>query len=511
VQPVVVLALMLMVGLGFAALLSTLQAYAVEIIQRRVFVRACVDLADRLPRVEVGAFGNRHAPELVNRFFDLVTLQKTGATLLLAGTAVVLQTVTGLMILSFYHPLMFGFSLVLIAAIAFVVVVLGRGATRSAIGESGAKYELAGWMEELVRTPALFRSRAGRRHATRRADELATAWVDARQRHFRIVLRQIAASLGLQVVANASVLALGGFLVVSGQLTLGQLVASEIIVAAVVAAFARMGKLMESYYDLLAAVDKVGVLLDLPLERLDGTAPAPNAGPAVVEARDVEIEAEGADRGARMSLHIEAGERVGFSGPSGSGKSALLSVLCGLRMPRHGTVLFDGEDIELLHLESFREQAMLLRDIEIHTGSIIDNVRVARPSARVGLASVVERLPDGYRTKLGPNGRPLSSGHARQLMLARALVAQPRLLVVDDQMAHFDSETAARVMDVLFDERAPWSLIVVSHDPAWLERCDRVITMPGSSHGHDALGGPSAAEAKGAAPPRAEFGSKGAA
>jgi ABC-type bacteriocin/lantibiotic exporter with double-glycine peptidase domain len=521
VQPVVVLALLLMVGLGFAALLSTLQAYAVEIIQRRVFVRACVDLAERLPRVEIGAFGNRHAPELVNRFFDLVTLQKTGATLLLAGTAVVLQTVTGLMILSFYHPLMFGFSLVLIAAIAFVVVVLGRGATRSAIGESGAKYELAGWMEELVRTPALFRSRAGRRHAARRADELATAWVDARQRHFRIVLRQIAASLGLQVVANAAVLALGGFLVVSGQLTLGQLVASEIIVAAVVAAFARMGKLMESYYDLLAAVDKVGVLLDLPLERVDGSAPTPHAGPAVVEARDVEIEPEGAGGGERMSLHIEAGERVGLSGPSGSGKSALLSVLCGLRRPRHGTVLFDGEDIELLHLESFREQAMLLRDIEIHTGSIIDNVRVARPSAsivevetalaRVGLSKAVERLPDGYRTKLSPSGRPLSSGHARQLMLARALVAQPRLLVVDDEMAHFDSEAAARVMDVLFDEGAPWSLVVVSHDPEWLERCDRVIEMPGPPRAPDVPGASSADAAHGDASPSDESESKGAA
>lgn len=488
VQPVVVLALLLMVGLGFAAVLSTLQAWAVEIIQRRVFVRACIDLAERLPRVEIGAFGNRHAPEVVNRFFDLVTLQKTGATLLMAGTAVLLQTVTGLMILSFYHPLMFGFSLFLIAGIAFVVGVLGRGATRSAIGESVAKYELGGWMEELVRTPALFRSRAGRRHAARRADELATAWVDARQRHFRIVLRQIAASLGLQVIAHASVLALGGFLVVSGQLTLGQLVASEIIVGAVVAAFARLGKLLESWYDLLAAVDKVGVLLDLPLERLDGSVPPPADGPAVVEARGVEIESEAAIGGSLISLHVEAGERLGLAGPSGSGKSSLLDVLCGLRRPRRGTVLFDGEDVELLHLESFREQAMLLRDVEIHTGSIIDNVRVARPSAsivevetalaRVGLASAIERLPQGYRTNLGPDGRPLSSGHARQLMLARALVARPRLLAVDYEMMHFDSESGRRVMEVLFDRSAPWSLILVSHDADWLARCDRVIEMP---------------------------------
>jgi len=332
------------------------------------------------------------------------------------------------------------------------------------------------------------------------------------------VLRQIAAALGLQVVANAAVLALGGFLVVSGQLTLGQLVASEIIVAAVVAAFARVGKLLESWYDLLAAVDKVGVLLDLPLERLDGSVPASADGPAVVEAREVEIESEAARGGPLVSLHVEAGEWLGLAGPSGSGKSALLDVLCGLRRSRRGTVLFDGEDVELLHLEGLREQAMLLRDIEIHTGSILDNVRVARPSAsivevetalaRVGLADVIERLPEGYRTKLGPSGRPLSSGHARQLMLARALVARPRLLAVDDEMAHFDSEAAERVMEVLFDRAAPWSLIVVSHDDEWLARCDRVIEMPRAPRGRPEPGSPAALEPAGPTPTSGELGSE---
>jgi len=155
----------------------------------------------------------------------------------------------------------------LIVCIAIVVGVLGRGAIASAIGESSAKYELGDWMEQIVRHPDAFSDRDGRVHAARQADALATKWIVARKRHFRIILRQVAAAVGLQVLASAAVLGLGGMLVVQGQLTLGQLVASELIVASVVAAFARLGKMLESAYDLLAATDKVGVLLDLPLEQ----------------------------------------------------------------------------------------------------------------------------------------------------------------------------------------------------------------------------------------------------
>lgn len=317
VQPVVVLAFLLLLGLAFAGLLTVLQTVAVELIQRRIFVRACADLAHRLPRVAPDAFGDRHAPEVVNRFFDLAQIQKSGATLLMGGTSLILQTVAGLTILSFYHPLMLGFSVLLILSIAFVVGVLGRGATRSAIAESSAKYELGAWMEQIVLTPEVFRSRAGRAHAGRTADALAAAWIDARKRHFRIVLRQVGASVGLQVGASTAVLALGGFLVVAGQLTLGQLVASELIVAAVVAAFARLGKLLESAYDLLAAVDKVGVLLDLPLEEIEGDGNEPaDAG----RASDATEAGRASER--PRAMHLERRKRVPHPFFAGEGEDS---------------------------------------------------------------------------------------------------------------------------------------------------------------------------------------------
>ncbi len=488
VQPVVVLAILLMAGLGFGALISALQAVAVELIQRRIFVRACADLADRLPRVDAGAVEGGFGPELVNRFFDLVTVQKTGASLLLAGTSLVLQTLVGLTILSFYHPLMLGFSVFLILAIAFVMGVLGRGATGTAIAESSAKYKLAAWMEELAREPGPFKTRSGRRWAAQRADDLAVSWIEARRQHFRIVLRQVVGSLVLQVVAGTAVLGIGGMLVVNGQLTLGQLVASEIIVAIVVAAVARLGKLLESYYDLLAAIDKFGTLLDLPLERIDGDAPSEGGGAAAIELREVVIDGPpGATATPRLSTRVAPGDRVALRGGNAAVRGELLRAIVGLSAPARGSIHYDGDELDALYLEALRESVMVVGEPELHTGTILDNLRVARPGApraaidealeRVGLAEMIDSLPQGVRTRIEPSGWPLDAGAQRQLMLARAVLASPRVLCVDDALVHLDAESRIRALEVLTDPAAPWTLFLSSHEPTDLAACTHVFDL----------------------------------
>ena len=488
VQPVVILALLLLAGLAFAGLLSVLQAYLAELIQRRVFVRTCVELADRLPRVDPDAFGERHGPELVNRFLDLATLQKTGAALLLDGTSVALQTLAGLLILSFYHPLMLGFSLILVASIVFVMLVLGRGATRTAIGESTAKYEVVGWMEELARHPATFRSRASRDWAMLRADALATSWVTARRNHFKIVLRQIIGSTGLNVLVSTLLLGLGGALVVSGQLTLGQLVASEIIVAAVVASFSRLGKQLESFYDMLASADKIGVLLDLPLERDQGHEPRRGSGPAELVTKDVEETTESGDvlfEG--VSLHIAAGERIAISARDARAPSTLLDLLCGLRHPDVGYVTLDGEDLRELRLDALREQLVCVRQPEIFAGTLAENLRLGREGAStaglhealhaVGLLHEVRGMPDGLRTRVATNGWPLTRSQMSRLMIARAILGRPRVLALDDALVYLQGPERKQVIESVLGPDVPWTTLVVSTDPDILARCTRTIQL----------------------------------
>ena len=201
-QPIVVLSLILMTFLGFAAAIRALNTWIVEIVQRRMFVRVVEDLAYRLPRVEQHSLDGKYGPELANRFFDVVTLQKIAAKLLLDGITIVLQTVLGMAVLAFYHPFLLGFDVVLMICILFIVFVLGRGAVKTAIRESASKYRVAAWMEELLRNPTAFKMHGGSQFGLDRADSLAVEYLQARRAHFRIVMRQIIFSLTLQAVSG---------------------------------------------------------------------------------------------------------------------------------------------------------------------------------------------------------------------------------------------------------------------------------------------------------------------
>ncbi len=251
-QPIFILALLLLTFLGFQGAIRALQTYVVEIIQRRLFARVAGDIAYRLPRTEQEAADGKYLPEVVNRFFDVITVQKVAAQLFLDGLGLVLGTFIGMAVLGFYHPWLLGFDLLLLGSIAIIIFVLGRGAIRSAVQESKHKYYMASWLEDIARCNTAFRNHGGSEFALERADRLIHNYLAARKKHFRIVLRQVIFALGLQAVASTVLLGLGGWLVVAGELTLGQLVAAELIVTVIVGSFAKFGKHMESFYDLCA-------------------------------------------------------------------------------------------------------------------------------------------------------------------------------------------------------------------------------------------------------------------
>ncbi|MFM7845411.1 MAG: ABC transporter transmembrane domain-containing protein, partial [Planctomycetota bacterium] len=282
IQPIFILSLLLLTFLAFAASLRVLQAYVAEIIQRRIFVRVVDDLARRLPSFQAGAGEDHLTPELVNRFFDVMTLQKSSATLVLDGITVLLQTTIGMIVLAFYHPYLLGFDVFLLLAAAVLILALGRGAVRTAIDESKAKYAVGAWLEELSTCNVTFKGAGGPALALAITDQLTTDYLQARRQHFRVLMRQIIFAVGLQAVGSSLLLGIGGWLVLDGQLTLGQLVAAELIVAVILGSFAKFGKQMESFYDLLAAVDKVGHLLDLPTERTHGSPAAVRPEPAAL-------------------------------------------------------------------------------------------------------------------------------------------------------------------------------------------------------------------------------------
>jgi ABC-type bacteriocin/lantibiotic exporter with double-glycine peptidase domain len=491
-QPIVVLAIMLFTFLTFAAALRGLLSYVVEILQRRFFVRLVADLAYRLPRVRGTAFDNVHAPELVNRFFEIVTVQKALSSLLLDAVSIILQTFVGMAVLAFYHPFLLGFDLVLLLLIAFITFGLGRGAVKTAVNESIAKYAVGAWLEELVRHPTAFKLHSGHSFAVDRSDRLTVDYLEARRKHYRIVLRQLLFALGLQATVATALLGLGGWLVIQGQLTLGQLVAAELIVTVIVGSFAKMGKHLETFYDLSASMDKLGHLFDLPTERHDKQFHLKAGLPAQVAVRGVSYSYDALESHRHevlhgVSLEIKPGEHVALIGPSGSGKSTLIDLLSGVRQPVSGHLELDGIDLRELRADSLREHLAVSRSIEIFHGTIDENVHLNRPHisahdvrealAAVGLVDEVLQLPDGLNTMLQTNGAPLSTTQALRLMLARAIVGSPRLLLIDGTLDALSDDMQHALLARILGPSRPWTVLIATGRQVVIGRCDHVVTL----------------------------------
>ena len=488
VQALIVLSVFLLFLLGMLGVLRAAQDYAMEIIQRRLFVRLTADLAYRLPRVPVSVLEAHQGPELVNRFFDVVTVQKSVSGLLLDGINVIFSTLIGLVVLGFYHPLLLLFALILLVLLLLVVLLPGRRAVQTSIEESYAKHAVVGWLEQIAMFPLLFRVSGAAEMACSRADQLSHRYLEARKSHFRILLGQIVSLLALQAIASASLLTIGGWLVLKAELTLGQLVASELIVAAIVAAISKLGKHLESWYDAMASVDKLGYLVDLPVEREDGEQPVVSEGGLRVQLRSLSHQTtDGQPVLVDQTLDIPPGSRLAIVSPGGLGGSTLLDLVAGLREPASGQVLLNGIDLRQWQLGELRRQVFLVRGQDIVQGSVLDNVRLGRPDLGidavqraldcVGLLEAIHRMPDGLATQLSPGGHPLSGSQRSRLILARAIIRKPRLLLVDEALDGLETETLERLQSALFDTREPRTLILVTRDPDLLSRCDRTLHL----------------------------------
>ncbi len=491
-QPIVVLAVILFAFLTFSAIVQAVEKYVVEFIQQRLFVRIAGDLAYRLPRVRRDALDGQFAPELANRFFDVVTVQKVVATLLVDGLDLVIVTVAGMVVLALFHPLLLGLELIVMALILFLLFVLGRGGIASSIKESKIKYSMAAWLEGLARCSNTLKLEGGNEFAIEHADRISRIYLTARQAHFRVLFRQVIFSLGLYAVASAILFGAGGFLVIQGQLSLGQLVAAELIVTITLGSVLKMGKHLEGFYDLMASVDKLGTLFDLPLERQDGLLSLPGSGGIMLNLRDVSYEyREGQAVFENINLAVESGSSVGICGPPGCGKTTLSELLFGLRNATLGNIELDGVDSDNLRPDVLRRHVSLVGPIEVIEGTIAENVHLDRVEVdstdvheslrQVDLLDDVFLLPRGLETPLTATGSPLSETQLRRLMLARAIAGSPRLLVIDTLLDALPDDQALHLMSNLFGKDVSWTLLVFSGRLQILKCCDRIVDMRGST------------------------------
>jgi ABC-type bacteriocin/lantibiotic exporter with double-glycine peptidase domain len=493
-QPVLWLAVLLFGFLAFYGVMQALQAVVAEIIEMRLFARISADLAHRMPRVHAPDAAGYYLPELTNRFFDVVTIQKVTAQLLLDGIATVLATVIGMAVLAFYHPWLLGFDALLLVLVVVGLFGLGRGGIQTAQMESKYKYRLASWFEDIARCQVGFKLAGASEFALDRANHLTAGYLQHRRDHFRVLFRQLAFILVLQTIAGTVLLGFGGYLVIQGQLTLGQLVAAELIVAMILGSLAKVGKHIEGFFDATASIDKLGYLFDLVEERQDGLVHMPDGEGVDVSLHAVTHSSGGPDLAAGLSVVLSAGERVALYGPRNAGKRLVLDMLYGLLAPESGHVEIEGCDPRDLRPDILRTHVALARGPELFEGTIAENVHLHRPGvtvqevraalADVGLLGDILKLPQGLETPVNASGAPLSPSQVLLLMVARAIAGEPRLILLDGTLDALPDADAAKVFHTLVTRAADgsvpdWTAIVATGRQDIADRFDRVVKLAG--------------------------------
>jgi len=488
-QPLVVLTALLFVGMLFAGILKISQFFIVEVLQQRVFARVALRLAERVPFIQHQALMTDYPPELMNRFFDVIKVQKSLSKLLLDGPAALLQILVGLILMAVYSPILLGFDLFVLLFIAFNAFILGHNGVKTSIDESVQKYQVAGWLEELARCQVSFKVDGVPTYLFEKADTQVVDYLQARRSHFRILFRQAIANYFFQAMASAGILGIGGWLVIHRQLTLGQLVASELVILILLAAMDKLVTMFQDWYDLLTAAEKIGHVTDLPLERVDGKLlPVNNQGASVL-CQDVSFAYQSEKPVLqRLSLTIAPGEMVSLVGASGAGKSTLAAMLCGLLEPRTGLVEINGVDVRDADLKQLREAVALVSDSdEIFNGTLEENIVVGRPSVMpqdirwalnlTQMMNEIALLPEGMQTRLVSAGRNLSKGQMQRLMIARAIADHPKLLIMDEAFTGIDERTKLLILDALLTPENNWTVIDISHDAEVVTRSDRVLVL----------------------------------
>jgi ABC-type bacteriocin/lantibiotic exporter with double-glycine peptidase domain len=479
-------------GIVLAGWLQVLQLKTSEKIQQRVYAKSALELAYRLPKIKSEEMYQFYAPELANRFFDTLTIQKGLSKILIDFTSALMQIAFGLLLLSFYHPFFILLGLLISVVLFLIVRITFNVGLETSIVESKYKYQTAHWLEEIARSVFSFKLSGDSELHIEKADNITKDYLDARQKHFAILLKQYWSMIGFKALLALALLLIGGFLVINQSMNIGQFVAAEIIILLVLASVEKLILSAETIYDVLTAFDKLGAIADLDLERQTNevTRFKCETTGLNVELNKIDFNYPGRSLQVLQDVNfkIASGEKVCLIGKNASGKASLLNLVSTLYMPTAGSIKFNeyySVDLNLDRIRTFI--GAYLESEELFEGSLYENVSLNRSSVQVeDVLWAIEKVKlDNYldHSKLGihatikPTGKSLSQSVIQKILLARAIVGKPKLLLIGNNFNNLSSQDKHDIIDFITDLAQPWTLLCSSNDAYLASKCDRIFLM----------------------------------
>ncbi|WP_340202982.1 peptidase domain-containing ABC transporter [Ascidiimonas sp. W6] len=486
----IILVILVTIGVAFVGILQFMQMRIIENLQQKIFTRSSFEFTYRFPKIKMSELHDYYPPELANRFFDTLTIQKSLSKILLDFPAATLQIIFGLILLSLYHPFFIIYGLLLVLLIYVVFKYTAKKGLETSLMESKNKYKVAHWIQEVARTIISFKLSGKTTHAVDKGDELVSKYLDSRESHFKILMIQFAQMIGFKVLVTAGLLLIGGILVLNQEMNIGQFVAAEIIILLIISSVEKLIMGLESFYDVLTSFEKLGQVVDKKLEPQEGTRP-------FKENEDFTVEFENVDYSYPddttkilhdVSLKITPKCTILIQGSNGSGKSTLLKLIAGILEPTEGNIYVNEIRLSGINLNYYRSHlGQSFTEESPFEGSLLNNITFGDKSIEmdqvmwaikmVGLQDFVKKQAQGIHTIIYPEGKRIPYTVSKKIVLARSILRKPKLLILKDPLDQMDEEEAIRIMNFLTDKSNPWALVVASQNMDWKKYCGRVIKL----------------------------------
>lgn len=488
----ILLIIMVITGVFVGGLLQVNQMKLIEKIQQQLFVRYSFQYAHTIPNLNLKEVDGYYLPELVNRFFDTISLQKGISKLLLDIPAATIQIIFGLILLSFYHPVFIFFGIMLLVVLYLILRATGNRGLETSIRESNYKYNVAGYLQELARVITTLKFSRNNSMHLYKTDEYVTGYLESRTAHFKILLFQYWTLIGFKVIITSAMLIIGGFLLVNQQLNIGQFIAAEIVILMVIGSVEKIIINLDKVYDVLTSVEKITKVLEKPKEETGNVLLKENE-PISIKAQDLSFEyAPGKQTLNDLSFDIKAGEIVYIKGAYSAGKSTLLRLLTGAFPSFEGNLLINNIPIGSYDVASLRSNTgIMLHTQEIFQGTLRDNICMGEDGISyqemdklaniVGLKPYIDQQKEGYELNLQPTGQHLSGRIVKKVLLMRALINQPKLLLLEEPWLGLEEHYAEQIQNYLLHNMQGTTMLIVSNDDKFSKKCNKIIVLDNGS------------------------------
>ena len=486
----VMLVVFVLLGITVTGLLQVKQLRVVENIQQTIFIHSSFEFAYRLPVIKFSSMDNTHAPEMVNRFFDTLTIQKGLPKILIDFSLALFQVIFGLLLLSLYSPFFIILGIILGVIYYILFSYSSPRGLKTSLAESKYKYKIAHWLEEIARNLKSFKLTSDTAYHLRRTDDIAMDYLKARESHFKVLQNQFYYFIGFKFLLATGFLILGGVLVFNERMNIGQFVASEIIIILIINSIEKIINMIDTIYDVLTALDKIGDMTDLELETVPRHGQETTLGAEIgIEARNISFSYPEQKESPihHLSFQIPAGSRAVIEGTGGSGKSTLLHILGGLYDINGGHLMINSVPLQQYNRTAyFRKTGFLFSSNQLFEGTIRDNITMGRPLPQdelyrlldvVHLSSYIWSLPEGLDMTIDPGGRRLPRSVIQKILIARTIAGSPALLLIEDPLLFIPEDEKTDIINYIMHPSKPWTVVVVTDNIYWKSKCTQIITL----------------------------------